>query len=442
MTEPAFGIPTDRLTAIGEQYGTPVYVLDLDRFEQNLTGLSTALAPDRVYYSLKTNYLPDLLATVRGLGLGVDVVSGYELRAALTAGFAGPDIVFNGPVKSAAELELAVSAGAFVNIDSADEIEVLAGLAADRHADLDVGLRVFPPDDVYRTGSVRKRRQVPSKFGWPIEGGDADRLVDRISSTPGLRLTGIHCHLGSQIVDEQALLAAIGSVLDWLAGSDLSQRLTMLNLGGGFGVAGIRRHYGVTPGLSQVRAVESPSDPRRSLDVGALSASVRALLGARGMSGLALCWEPGRAAVSDAMTLLTTVSGVKHTTYGSWVVLDGGLNLLPTAGVAEEHQIRALRHSAEQRSYMVGGPLCYEGDVFSLDTSLPADLHRGELVTVHDAGAYSISRATSFNRPRAAVVAVTGDESRLCWRAEQDADIFRFQRSAGLAAAGITGGGR
>lgn len=440
MTEPA-GLAADQLAALGEQYGTPVYVLDLDRFEQNLISLSTALAPDRVYYSLKTNYLPDLLGVVRRLGLGVDVVSGYELRAALTAGFSGRDIVFNGPVKSAAELELAVSAGAFVNIDSEDEIEALGQLARDRRLEIEVGLRVFPPDDVYRTGPARKRRAVPSKFGWPIEGGDADRMVARISSTAGLRLTGIHCHLGSQIINEHALLAAIGSVLDWLGAAELTQRLTLLNLGGGFGVAGIRRHYGVTPGLSQVRPVEPAGDPRRALDTHALSDSVRALLGARGMSGLAVCWEPGRAAVSDAMTLLTRVSGVKHTTYGSWVVLDGGLNLLPTAGVAEEHQIRALRHGARERAFMVGGPLCYEGDVFSLNTSLPADIQRGDLVTVHDAGAYSISRATSFNRPRAAVVAVTGGESRLCWRAEEDADIFGFQRPAGLAAAGARGGG-
>ncbi|MBV9822036.1 MAG: hypothetical protein JO144_07285, partial [Actinobacteria bacterium] len=230
-------------------------------------------------------------------------------------------------------------------------------------------------------------------------------------------------------LNAQALLAAFQTVIDWIAGSGFADQLTVLNLGGGFGVSGIHRHQGVTAGLSQLHPVDGAPVRRRALDVGAVSAGVRELLRARGLDRLRVCWEPGRAAVSDAVTLLTSVRGIKRTSLGSWAVLDGGLNLLPTAGLTEDHRITALRPAAELASYdsyRVGGPLCYEGDVFTLNARLPADLAVGELVAIEDAGAYSVSRATSFNQPRAAVVAVRGGEHRLVWRAEQDADIFRF----------------
>jgi diaminopimelate decarboxylase len=109
------------------------------------------------------------------------------------------------------------------------------------------------------------------------------------------------------------------------------------------------------------------------------------------------------------------------------VLLDGGLSLLPTAGVAERHEYQALRTGAPNESFLLGGPLCYEGDVFSLAARLPGDIRAGDRVVIGDAGAYGVTRATSFNRPRAAVVSVSGDVAELCWRQENDEDIFRFQ---------------
>lgn len=423
MTE-ADHLPSELLAGIAADHPTPLYVLDLDRLAANLAGLHRALAPDEVLFSLKTNYLPAVLEVVRESGSGVDVVSGYELRAALAAGFPGDRIVFNGPVKTAGELAAAVEAGVFVNIDGEEEIAALSAIAAGR--ELPVGLRVFPAEDVYAPEGERRRRRLPSKFGWPIEGGDADRMAGLIAAAPGLRLAGVHCHLGSQILNAQALLAAFDTVIDWVAASGFADQLTVLNLGGGFGVSGIHRHQGATAGLSQLHPVDGGPVQRRALNVGAVSAGVRELLRRRGLDRLRVCWEPGRAAVSDAVTLLTSVRGIKRTSLGSWAVLDGGLNLLPTAGLTEDHRITALRPAAEFASYRVGGPLCYEGDVFTLDARLPADLAVGELVAIEDAGAYSISRATSFNQPRAAVVAVRGTSHRLVWRAEQDADIFSF----------------
>ncbi len=152
------------------------------------------------------------------------------------------------------------------------------------------------------------------------------------------------------------------------------------------------------------------------------------ILAQHGVSDVTIACEPGRILVSDAISLLSRVVSVKDVGDGTWVVLDGGVNLLPTAGVGEEHEIVALgKEDTPRSSFMVGGPLCYEQDVFSYSQSLAQDIAVGDLVEIRDAGAYSITRATSFIRPRAPVVATANGRSELCWRRETGADIFSFR---------------
>ena len=414
------------LAAVAQQWGTPIYVLDVDGLRADLDAVAGVLSPDRLCYSFKTNYLPAVTDVIRDRGHGVDVVSGYELRAALRAGFDPARMVFNGPVKTAEELAAAVEAGVLVNVDGEAEIAELAELARARGVVLPVGLRVYPPQDVYSQAHPLPARATPSKFGWSIAGGDADRLAAAISAQPALRLTGVHAHLGSQITRADALLEALGTVIDWAATLPGRDQLTTLNLGGGFAVPGIHRPKGAVAGLSQVRAAAGVVPEQPPFDLAHLVTGVRERIRATGLN-VSVVWEPGRAVVSRSMILLTRVAALKHTSAASWVLLDGGLNLLPTAGVAELHRYTVVGRDGEPGTFHLGGPLCYEGDVFALDVSLPRDVRRGDVVAVHDAGAYSVTRATSFNRPRAGVVAVEAGRSRLCWRPETDDDIFRFQ---------------
>lgn len=414
--------------AIAQRWDTPVYVLDLDRLRADVDAVAATVAPGRLYYSFKTNYLPAVTAVIRDRGHGVDVVSGYELRAALRAGFAPERMVFNGPVKSAAELRDAVEAGVLVNVDGEAEIDELARLARERRAGLPVGLRVYPPQDVYSDAQPLPARRLPSKFGWPIEGGDADRLVALIAARRELRLTAVHTHLGSQVTNTAGLLEALTTVVDWAARLPGRRDLTTLNLGGGFGVPGIYRPKGAVAGLSQVQGVAGDLDGQPRFDLARLVHGVADRLSFHDLD-LEVVWEPGRALVSRSMVLLTRVAAVKRATGASWVLLDGGLNLLPTAGVAELHRYVPVRSEPPTETFHVAGPLCYEGDIFALDVALPSTIAPGDLVTIHDAGAYSVTRATSFNRPRAAVVAVSGGQPELCWRAETDEDIFRFHET-------------
>jgi diaminopimelate decarboxylase len=153
------------------------------------------------------------------------------------------------------------------------------------------------------------------------------------------------------------------------------------------------------------------------------------LLERHGLHGVELACEPGRYLVSEAMQILTRVHSVKRThEHGAWVVVDAGLNILPTAGPAERRQYRLARPRAGPTGrFMLGGPLCYEGDVFSFDVELPADVRAGDLMLIPDAGAYSVSRSTNFIRPRACVVALRRGTAALCWRRETYDDIFAFR---------------
>jgi diaminopimelate decarboxylase len=420
-------VAAGRYEEIAEAFGTPVYVLDLERLRANYLRFTETVgrfaAPTRVLYSVKTNYLPIVCRALHAWGAGADVVSGYELRAALESGFAGDEIVFNGPVKTAPELELAVRNGVFVNVDGREEVELLAELAPGGRP-LEVGLRVQPPEDVYAPGWPVPPRRVPSKFGWPIASGEADEVADLIRSRPELALAGVHCHIGSQITRVAAFAAALESVLAWAARLRERAPLRVLNLGGGFAVGGIHRLRGGGGGLSWIDVPED-GEPEQPFDLDELVDALDDALARQGLADLTVCFEPGRILVSDAMLLLTRVASLKLFAGARWAILDGGLNLIPTAGVNERHVFEAIDgRERPQVRYLVGGPLCYEGDVFSLAVDLPDDLAVSELVAIHDAGAYSVTRANAFNRLRAPVVAVDGSRRELCWRGERFEDVF------------------
>jgi diaminopimelate decarboxylase len=202
--------------------------------------------------------------------------------------------------------------------------------------------------------------------------------------------------------------------------------LEVINLGGGFGVPGIKRHRsGPIAELLKEQGAGDLVDQTQRFDIDRFAAGVSEALERHRLADLELACEPGRVIVSDAITLLTQVVSVKEIGEGTWVILDGGVNLLPTAGPGEEHEMVVVGREGSPRSeFMVAGPLCYDQDVFSHRQSLSADVAVGDLIEIRDAGAYSITRATNFIRGRAPVVAVSGDAAELCWARESSEDVF------------------
>lgn len=420
---------------IAAAYGSPAYVLDLDRLDANyrafVAAWQRARRPVSVFYSVKTNYLPIVCRRLRWHGAGADVVSGIELDVALAAGFPGDRIVLNGPMKTAEEIERAVALGALVNVDATGDIDVLEAQAASSGGRLDVGLRVNPSLTPYTSPdpSFSRRAQAAarrSKFGWPLHTGAAARVAERIHSSPYLRLSGLHCQLGSQVTDTDAFLAAVEKVCEFAADPRFREDIQVLNLGGGFGVPGIRRHRsGPIAELLREQGAEDLIAESQSFDLDRFAHGVVEALDRHRLGDLELACEPGRIIVSDAITLLTQVVSVKDIGEGTWVILDGGVNLLPTAGPGEEHEMVVVGRDDSRRSeFMVAGPLCYDQDVFSHRQPLAEDVAVGDLVEIRDAGAYSITRATNFIRGRAPVVATAGGVAELCWSRESSADVF------------------
>ncbi|MCS0639848.1 hypothetical protein NX801_30285 [Streptomyces sp. LP05-1] len=441
-TAPPAGEPAwdyDRLLAVAARYGTPVQVLDtarLDRATDRLLGLLDGLGrPARVYYSVKTNYLPYLCRRLARRGLGADVVSGYELEAALAAGFRAAETVFNGPVKTEAELAAALRHGVRVHIDGEDEIETLERIAAEAGCDtVEVGIRVSPglplstsSDPSYRQQAERAARR--NRFGWPVGSPRLGRLVERIAASPHLSLTAVHAHLSSQIVHHELMVRALEAVLDEAAALHRRFGLREVNIGGGFGVPGIRRpRSGPLSALWSQQGGEPAAEEEPVLDLALLLAEVDGLMRDQGLDGVALGCEPGRWLVSDAMAMVTRVMSRKELPEARWLILDGGNNVAPWTGSGEAHRLVPLgrTYGAERAVWSVAGPLCYENDIHTLAVELPADLRAGDPLCLHDTGAYSLGRSNNFIRTRAAVVALEEGRERLVWRAETGADVFRL----------------
>jgi diaminopimelate decarboxylase len=426
------------------QYGTPTHVLDTARLHANVRALKQAwnrlIVPMEILYSVKTNYLPFVLRTLRDEVDGADVVSGYELRAALKAGYPASRICFNGPMKTEDEIDEAIRHGVVVHVDSPSDIDAIERASHGRP--VEIGVRVNPGTNVYDSPdptfeTAARKRASNAKFGWPLGSPGLDRLLERIEANSRLRLTRLHAHLGSQITSADRMLSGLDSVFAFCAGQFGRFPIEVVNIGGGFGVSGIFRHrHGALYALRELHGDAPPGQPRQALDLHALVDGVNARVQANRLAHLRLQCEPGRVLVSDAMSLLVRVVSVKDygPGFGTWVVVDGGLNLMPTAGPHEEHRVELLtRRSADasqpaQVSVMLGGPLCYEGDVFDYSAQFPRLPSVGDLIVIRDSGAYTVSRSTNFIRPRAAVIAVGegGSSPVLCWRRETDDDIFQF----------------
>ena len=435
------------LANTASQFGTPTHVLDMRRLTGNYRNFKREFEAGgldcTILYSVKTNYLPNLVRALKAQGCAADVVSGYEMELALELGFPGDQITFNGPHKTAAELERAIDAGVFINLDSTDEARRLNRIAEDRGRPIDVGLRLNPGIAIYRGADptyneMAERAALESKFGYTVPGGAAEAAAAEISALSHLRITGFHCHLGSQITDMDAFAQALDRLFAFAGGFAGNHPLERMNIGGGFGVDGIRRERrGPLRGLLDFYGCDNLDAQNEGFELRDFATAVASLRAQHGLNGVQFYCEPGRAIVSDAMVLLAAVSSVKETGGVGWVIVDAGLNLMPTIAMHEDHGIREVAPSGAPKTlFRIGGPLCYEGDVLAAAKLLGNDIAEGDLILVEDSGAYTISRATNFIRPRAAVVALEDGKASLCWRREEFVDVFSFNVSPGQPAIG------
>ncbi|MGQ0713001.1 MAG: diaminopimelate decarboxylase [Gemmatimonadaceae bacterium] len=396
------------LDAIAQAVGTPAYVYSTMHIREQYARLSGALAsvPHRLHYSVKANSSLAILALIRELGAGVDIVSGGELDRALRTGYTGRDVVFSGVGKTDDELRAALDAAVLlINVESEAELRRLDAIARARNVRAPVALRVNPEVTVDTPHPYTRTGERGMKFGIPYD--EALGVGRRAVHMPGIALRGVAMHIGSQVTTLDPYEAGIRRLLE-LVGALREQGcrdLTYLDVGGG---------------LAVTYENEAPTDA--ACFAAAISPHARD-------SALSLVVEPGRFLVGNAGVLLTRVLYRKRSGGREYIITDAGMNdLLRPSHYHAYHHISASRPRGPRATYDVVGPVCESGDFFALDRTMDA-VEEGDLLLVHSAGAYGFVMASNYNsRPRPPEILVEGDRFAIVRERETYEDLVRHER--------------
>ncbi|MHC9291879.1 diaminopimelate decarboxylase [Mycobacterium sp. LTG2003] len=400
------------LTDIADEFRTPAYVLDEADFRSRAQRYREALRGCEVVYAGKSLLTTAVARWVSEEGLGLDVCSAGELATALAGGVTPERIVLHGNAKSCDELRNAVDVGVGrIVLDSSIEIAYLAGLVRKRQRVL---IRVTPGIDIAGHRAVATG-VCDQKFGFTLADRQAAHAAARVLATPQLELVGLHCHIGSQVVDPLHYGEAIKRLITEMA--DIRHAhgvvLTELNIGGGHGVRYV--------------------DGEAALDLAALAGVIDEALDsvctAERFPRPRVVVEPGRAISARAGVTLYRVCGVKSQPGGrTFVAVDGGMSDNPRVGLygAKYTVTLANRHAlGPTMKVTVAGRHCEAGDEIIRDVDLPADIHPGDLLAVACTGAYHHSMASTYNMVgRPPVVAVRDGATRLLVRRETTADLL------------------
>jgi diaminopimelate decarboxylase len=394
------GIPP---LALATDFGTPLYVYDLDLVGRRIDALGAVLPFGfRLAFAVKSNPALGVLAHVAGCCIGADVASGGELEAALRAGFAPVTIAMTGPGKRDDELGAAVAAGiGAVTVESPGELGRLDAIAARLRRRQPILLRLAVADDA-RFERVRLIGGAHGKFGMPLP--DLKEAAVRAAASPNLELLGVHAFGASNVLDANRLadhiaeLVAVGKEVAAAAGVPLR----LIDAGGGFGIPYADADQALDLALLGARLEEL----RRGWDADPALREMEILL------------EPGRFLLGPAGAYVARVVDVKGTPEAPVAILDGGINhLVRPALVRQEQRLAVLAPDADSRVRVpttVAGPLCTGIDVFTLNAVLPRP-EVGDLVAVLDAGAYGFTESMPYflSHPTAAEVAVLGGHACL-----------------------------
>jgi diaminopimelate decarboxylase len=389
------------LTALAEEFGTPLYVYSADAIagRARLLQDELAAAPHTICYAVKANSSLAILKMLAALGCGFDIVSGGELeRVRWAAPEALGRVVFSGVGKQVWEMDAALDADILLfNVESEAELEVLAARAVAQGKVARIALRVNP--DVFaETHPYISTGLSEHKFGIAI--AKARAVYQRAMALDGLEPVGVSVHIGSQIRSVEPFAESVkrvGKLVEELRSDGMDIRY--VDAGGGLGI-----EYG-----------EAYFDPV----VSAWKYAEAVMAASRGL-GVHLLLEPGRFLVAQAGALLTRVLYVKQNGSKTFVITDAGMNdLIRPALYQAHHEIwPVVRGGREVITADIVGPVCESGDFFAKDRSLP-EVRAGELLVLLDAGAYGMSLASHYNtRVRPAEVLVESGVARLVRRRE------------------------
>jgi diaminopimelate decarboxylase len=398
------------LDRIAAAVGTPFYCYSTATLKRHYEVFAGAFADVRalVCYAMKANSNQAVVKTLAGIGVSAAVVSRGEPQRALQAGIPPEKIMFSGVGKTEAELAAAVDAGILcVNVESEPELALLSAIAAGKGRRTDISLRVNPDIDA-RTHAKIATGKSENKFGIPIS--RAREVYAHAAKMPGVRVSGVDMHIGSQIIELQPFDDAFALLSEFVHTLRADgHAIEHVDLGGGLGIP--------------YRDDDEPPDPA------AYAAVVKR---ATGSLDCTLIFEPGRLIVGNAGILVTRVLYVKRAEAKTFVIIDAGMNDLirPTLYDAH-HDVRPIRQAAAGARQIVAdvvGPVCESGDFLALDRTM-AEPAPGDLIAVMTAGAYGAVQAGTYNtRPLVAEVMVKGDRFAVVRPRLEVEEIIAFDR--------------
>lgn len=411
---------------LADSFGTPLMVLDETDFRSRCVDFAAAFGrADLVHYAGKAFLCTEIVRWLDAEGLSLDVASGGELGVALRAGFPPQRIAMHGSNKSEQELRRAIAAGVgTIVIDSFDEIDRLAAICSETVAAVDVMVRVTVGVEAHTHEFIATAHE-DQKFGFSLASGDAARAARKVLATDGLRLIGLHSHIGSQIFDAGGFEVAAHRVVKLLTElvdehPELISHITTLNLGGGLGVAYL-----------------ASDDP---LTVQAMANSLAEIVDIEcrraGLPRPQLAVEPGRAIAGPGTVTIYEVGTMKDVqldggTMRRYVSVDGGMSdNIRTALYNADYSVTLASRSSTAHGVLcrVVGKHCEAGDIVVRDCYLPADLAIGDLLAVATTGAYCYAMSSNYNRlSRPAVIAVRDGVGRLLLRRETEDDLLRLE---------------
>ena len=391
------------LREIAAQHGTPCYVYSRAALTAAYRDFDTAFTGHvhLICYAVKATANLAILNLFARLGCGFDIVSGGELARVLAAGGDPRKIVFSGVGKTAIEIRDALNTGILCfNVESASELERINQIAGALNRLAPVSLRVNPDVDA-KTHPYIATGLKENKFGVAYD--DALTLYQRARGLKHLKITGIDCHIGSQLTDVAPFTAAAERVMALVRSLHADGiALSHIDLGGGLGV--------------QYQAEENPPS---------INAYAAAIL--KGVAGRTekLLFEPGRFLTANAGVLLTRVEYLKRGDERNFAVVDGAMNDLMRPALYDAwHDILPAAQTTDQpETWEIVGPVCESGDFLGRNRRLA--IHEGDLLAIRSAGAYGMSMSSNYNtRPRAAEIMVDGAAMHVIRKRETVAELF------------------
>ena len=362
-----------------KQIPTPFYYYDMALLQDTLDEIKRCIAgfPFKVHYAVKANANATILEQIRRAGLGIDCVSGGELAAAISAGFAGNEIAFAGVGKTDKEIAAGIDSDIFCfNVESLPEMEVINEIAASKGKVARIAIRVNPNIDAHTHKYITTGLN-ENKFG--INVPQLDDVVDAALAMQNVELIGLHFHIGSQIRETEPFIMLCEKANELLQHLEArGVKLSIINVGGGLGInyddpdgdaiAGFDQYFGIFKQHLKLR------------------------------EGQELHFELGRAVVAQCGSLITRVTYVKTGIVKKFIIVDAGMSdLIRPALYQAHHKIENISATGTPtETYDVVGPICESSDCFGTDETLPIT-HRGDFIALRSAGAYGEIMASRYN---------------------------------------------